>query len=52
MIYHARDMAVVRAKLESSPIDLASATPDLETWKNTLAGRIYNLELPTRYNNA
>lgn len=52
LIYHARDMAVIRAKLESCPIVLASATPALETWQNTLAGRFNKLELPTRYNNA
>src|SRR5271154_4717201 len=31
VIYHARDMAVVRARLEKAPIVLAAATPALET---------------------
>ena len=29
--YHARDMAVVRARLEQAPIALVSATPSIET---------------------
>lgn len=34
VIYHARDMAVVRANIEKFPIILASATPSLETIVN------------------
>ena len=34
VVYHARDMAVVRARLENCPIVLASATPSLETFIN------------------
>lgn len=52
LIYHARDMAVVRAKLEHCPIVLASATPALETWQNTLAGRFHKLDLPNRFGGA
>ena len=34
VIYQARDMAVLRAQIESCPIILASATPSLESWVN------------------
>ncbi|HEX2837398.1 MAG TPA: primosomal protein N' [Phycisphaerales bacterium] len=34
--YHARDVAVKRAHLEGCPCVLASATPSLESWANTL----------------
>ena len=34
VVYHARDMAVLRARLESCPVVLATATPSLESWVN------------------
>ena len=34
VIYQARDMAVLRAQVETCPIILASATPSLESWLN------------------
>ncbi|MDA0332245.1 MAG: primosomal protein N' [Proteobacteria bacterium] len=34
VIYQARDMAVLRARIETCPIILASATPSLESWVN------------------
>ena len=49
VIYHARDMAVVRAKLGDHPIVLASATPSLETLVNAESGRYAHLHLPDRY---
>src|SRR5258708_30451259 len=39
VIYHARDMAVVRARLENCAVVLASATPSLETYVNAKTGR-------------
>ena len=33
-LYHARDMAVLRASIEGAAVVLASATPSLETWAN------------------
>lgn len=47
--YHARDMAVVRARLGGVPAVLASATPSLETLANIQAGRYARLHLPDRH---
>ncbi len=49
VIYNARDMAVVRARLENVPIALVSATPSLETAVNVEAGRYGGLHLPARH---
>jgi primosomal protein N' (replication factor Y) len=47
--YNARDMAVVRARLVSAPIVLASATPSLESVTNVTSGRYGALHLPARH---
>jgi primosomal protein N' (replication factor Y) len=49
VVYHARDMAVVRASLGGVPIALVSATPSLETVANAAAGRYARLHLPARH---
>jgi primosomal protein N' (replication factor Y) len=49
VIYHARDMAVVRARLENCAIVLASATPSLETYVNARTGRYEWLKLAHRH---
>ena len=46
--YHARDVAVMRAKLENIPIILGSATPSLESWANAERGQYARLDLPSR----
>ena len=46
--YHARDVAVMRARLENIPIILGSATPSLESWYNAQRGQYTLLELPKR----
>ena len=46
--YHGRDVAVMRARLESIPIVLGSATPSLESWANAQKGQYTVLSLPTR----
>ena len=47
--YHARDMAVVRAREIEIPIVLASATPSVETEVNARRGRYAHLHLPERF---
>lgn len=46
--YHARDLAMVRGKLEKTPVVLGSATPALETLQNALNGRYQHLPLTER----
>ncbi|MBL8666680.1 MAG: primosomal protein N' [Rhodospirillales bacterium] len=46
--YHARDMAVVRARLGEIACGLVSATPSLETLVNVRAGRYGEIALPER----
>jgi len=46
--YSGRDAAVLRAKLARCPVVLGTATPSLETWFNSLAGRYERLALPER----
>ncbi|QUD86810.1 primosomal protein N' [Phenylobacterium montanum] len=48
-IYQARDLAVVRAKIEGALVVLASATPSLETLWNAEAGRYRWLRLTDRH---
>ncbi len=47
--YHARDMAVVRARVADIPIVLASATPSVESVVNARRGRYRQLQLPERF---
>ena len=49
VVYHARDMAVVRARLSDAPAILVSATPSLETLANVEAGRYAHLTLADRH---
>ena len=46
--YQARDVAVLRAAFEPCTIVLGSATPSLESWQNTLAGKYQLLRLDKR----
>jgi primosomal protein N' (replication factor Y) len=52
VIYHARDMAVVRASLMKCPVLLVSATPSLETMVNCWTGKYERVHLPTRHGGA
>lgn len=52
VLYHARDMAVVRARFEECPLVLASATPSIETLVNAKADRFEHLKLRERHGGA
>ncbi len=52
VVYHARDMAVVRARLSDAPAVLVSATPSLETLANVEAGRYRQVTLAARHGGA
>jgi primosomal protein N' (replication factor Y) len=46
--YHAREVAIVRAKQEGAVVVLGSATPSLESWTNATSGKYQLLSLPDR----
>ena len=46
--YNARDVAVMRGRLEGAPVVLGSATPSVESHTNALKGKYQRLVLPTR----
>jgi primosomal protein N' (replication factor Y) len=46
--YHAREVAIVRAKNEGAITVLGSATPSLESWANASSGKYKLLTLPER----
>jgi primosomal protein N' (replication factor Y) len=48
--YHARDVAVMRAKIVGATVVLGSATPSLESWQNSVRGRYQRMEMHTRVN--
>src|SRR5216110_3903671 len=49
--YHARDVAVVRAKMEKCAVVLGSATPSLESYHNATTGKYELLTLTQRVDN-
>jgi len=52
VMYHARDVAVMRAQLEDIPVVLATATPAIETRVQVERGRYAHLALPGRFGGA
>lgn len=46
--YHARDVAVMRGRMENAVVVLGSATPSLESFYNCQRGKFTLLELPER----
>ena len=46
--YHARDVAVVRGRMEGAVVVLGSATPSMESYFNARKGKYRLLEMPTR----
>ena len=49
--YNARDVAVMRAKLENAVVVLGSATPSLESWQNSVLGKYRRIEMRDRVEN-
>jgi primosomal protein N' (replication factor Y) (superfamily II helicase) len=49
--YNARDVAVMRAKLEEAVVVMGSATPSLESWQNSVQGRYARIEIRERVMN-
>jgi primosomal protein N' (replication factor Y) len=49
LVYHGRDLAVSRARIEGATVVLASATPSLETLWNAQQGRYSWLKLAARH---
>lgn len=49
--YHGRDAAIMLAKFSNCPVVLGSATPSLETWKNTREGRYHLHQMAQRVGN-
>ena len=50
--YHARDVAIMRAKFENASILLSSATPSIESFYNSQNRKYKYLNLPKRYGEA
>jgi primosomal protein N' (replication factor Y) len=50
--YHAREVALVRARASGAVVVLGSATPSLESWRNAETGKYGLLALPTRVGKA
>ena len=52
VMYHARDVAVMRGHFENCPVVLASATPAIETQQQVTLGRYKEIKLPRRFGEA
>ncbi|MBT1074138.1 replication restart helicase PriA [Geobacter grbiciae] len=48
--YNARDLALVRGKMEKACVVLGSATPQVTTWHAAVTGKLTLLSLPERVN--
>jgi len=49
--YHARDVAIMRGRMENAVVVLGSATPSMESYYNCKHGKYTLLELPERVDN-
>jgi len=47
--YNARDVAVVRGRMEGALVILGSATPSLESWQNAVTGKYALAAMPNRW---
>lgn len=52
VVYHARDMAVVRGHVAGFPVILSSATPSIESRVNAMQGRYRHVRLDRRFADA
>ncbi len=52
VMYHARDVAVMRGRFEGVPVILASATPAIETRQQVALGHYTEVKLPSRFGGA
>jgi primosomal protein N' (replication factor Y) len=50
--YHAREVAIVRARQDGAVVVLGSATPSAESWVNAQSGKYHLLALPERVGGA
>ena len=50
--YHARDMAILLAKISDFPVILSSATPSMETIRNVMVGKYAETKLTSRFGGA
>jgi primosomal protein N' (replication factor Y) len=50
--YHARDMAILLAKIAGFPVILSSATPSFETIRNVRVGKYERSKLTSRFGGA
>ncbi len=50
--YHARDVAIMRAKIEGAVVILGTATPSMESYLNAREGKYDLVELPQRVDTA
>jgi len=48
--YNARDLALVRARMNDCPVVLGSATPSIQSWHNAESGKFAKLFLKNRVN--
>lgn len=47
--FHARDMAILKSKIENFPVILSSATPALETYNNAINGKYHHFILSEKF---
>ncbi len=49
--YHARDVGIMRAKLDNAPVILGTATPSLESYRNSREGKYTHVNMGARIAN-